>query len=379
MVANMFLRASGGQCDKPLASVATCCKAKPLRAKLLPRITGQITASKATTGESKKLGGFLALCAAATFALNNTLMRRGVLSGSVIQAMAITVPFGVPLMFFVALSLGALPALDDFTLSNYAAFSAAGIAHFVVGRYFNYRAVQAIGTNLSGPLVESSILVALVFAVMLLDEKLTIIKIIGIILVMAGPLMITETGNKNAKAHAKEELAFTPKYLEGYIYSLLAAVAYGFSPIFVRISLENKNWHASIAGGLVSYIAATIVMVLIIVLFGQIKNVSQISWTTARWFCGAGFFVGVSQLLRFIALAFAPVSVVSPIHRSSLIFRLIFSYMINRKYESFASGMIAGTITSIAGAVLLSMSVDIVRESLNLPAGMDPIFNWSWP
>ena len=54
-------------------------------------------------------------------------------------------------------------------------------------------------------------------------------------------------------------------------------------------------------------------------------------------------------------------------------------YMINRKYESFASGMITGTITSIVGAVLLSMSVDIVREYLNLPTWMDPLFNWSWP
>ncbi|MEY3553588.1 MAG: hypothetical protein RL735_1936, partial [Pseudomonadota bacterium] len=47
------------------------------------------------------LGGFLALCAAATFAMNNAIARRGVLSGSVIQAMAISVPFGVPL-FLIA-------------------------------------------------------------------------------------------------------------------------------------------------------------------------------------------------------------------------------------------------------------------------------------
>ena len=40
------------------------------------------------------LGGFIALLSAATFAFNNASMRRGVLTGSVLQAMAITVPIG---------------------------------------------------------------------------------------------------------------------------------------------------------------------------------------------------------------------------------------------------------------------------------------------
>ena len=41
------------------------------------------------------LAGFLAVLSAATFAFNNASLRRGVLTGSVGQAMAITVPLGV--------------------------------------------------------------------------------------------------------------------------------------------------------------------------------------------------------------------------------------------------------------------------------------------
>lgn len=40
------------------------------------------------------LGAIYAALAALTFAMNNTAMRRGVLTGSVTQAMAITVPLG---------------------------------------------------------------------------------------------------------------------------------------------------------------------------------------------------------------------------------------------------------------------------------------------
>ena len=324
------------------------------------------------------MGGLLALCAAATFAINNTLARRGVLSGSVLQAMAITVPFGVPLMLIAALLFGALPALDGFSLNSYIAFSAAGIAHFVFGRYCNYRAVKAIGANLSGPLMETSVLFALVLAVTLLGEKLTVMKVLGIALILAGPLLTVEKKGA-AKAAGGQKLAFTPNYIEGYVFSLLAASAYGTSPILVRMALEHVSWHASIAGGLVSYVAASIVVLIAIPLLGKVKHVSEISGEAAKWFCWAGFFVGVSQLLRYIALSFAPVSVVSPIQRLSLVFRLVFSYMLNREYEIFDSRMILGTIVSLLGAVLLSMSIDHVRDILELPTWMEPLFVWSWP
>ena len=47
------------------------------------------------------LGAFLALLSAALFGFNNAATRRGVLNGSVIQGMAITVPMGV-LLFGLA-------------------------------------------------------------------------------------------------------------------------------------------------------------------------------------------------------------------------------------------------------------------------------------
>ena len=324
------------------------------------------------------MGGFLALCAAATFAFNNTLARRGVLSGSVLQAMAITVPFGVPLLLLAVALFDAWSAFQDFTPEIYASFAAAGVAHFVFGRYCNYRAVKAIGANLSGPLIEASVLFALILAVTLLDEKLTIMKVIGIALILGGPLLTVETSGK-AKAAGGADLAFTPNYVEGYVFSMLAAFAYGTSPILVRMALEKTNWHASIVGGLVSYGAAAITILVVILVLGKVKHVSEMSGEAAKWFCWAGFFVGISQLLRYVALSFAPVSVVSPIQRLSLIFRLLFSYMMNRRYEIFDSRMVLGTMVSLLGAILLSMSIDHVRDVMHLPAWVEPLFTWSWP
>ena len=54
------------------------------------------------------LGGILALLAAATFALNSATARRAVLSGSVMQGIAITVPLGI-----VGFLIGALVSANS--------------------------------------------------------------------------------------------------------------------------------------------------------------------------------------------------------------------------------------------------------------------------
>src|SRR3954466_11437795 len=103
-------------------------------------------------GNAGVLGALLAICSAATFAFNNASVRRGVLTGTVGQAMAITMPLGLPIFFLVGLLSGSLGTLAGFSPKSLAALSAAGILHFVWGRYCSYRAARAIGTNLVAPI-----------------------------------------------------------------------------------------------------------------------------------------------------------------------------------------------------------------------------------
>jgi hypothetical protein len=324
------------------------------------------------------LGGILALLAAATFAANNAVARRGVLNGSVLQAMAITVPFGVPLFLVASVLTGSTALVADFSGNAWVLLSLAGIVHFVLGRYCNYRAVKAIGANLAGPLTESSILVALVLAVLLLGEHMTILKVIGILLILAGP-GLTLARQRAKKTTVENGAAFAPIYVEGTIFALLAALAYGTSPVLIRLALSTASWQASIAGGLVSYVAATILTCALIVAAGKVRHVRDISRDTVRWFCWAGVLVGLSQMLKYMALSLAPVSVVSPIQRLALVFRLPFNYLLNRQHEVFNSRIVLGTIMSLLGAVLLSVSIDDVRLLLPIPDALQPVFTWTWP
>ena len=61
------------------------------------------------------LGALFAVLSAATFALNNAALRRGVVTGTPSQAMAVTVPIGVLCLLPVALVLGELSRLSQFS------------------------------------------------------------------------------------------------------------------------------------------------------------------------------------------------------------------------------------------------------------------------
>ena len=331
------------------------------------------------------LGGFLALCSAATFALNNTFARRGVIAGTVLQALAISVPIGLPIFLVAATATGSLALVGGFSAASLFWLSLAGVVHFVWGRYCNYRAVKALGSNLAGPVQESSVLVALGLAVWLLGESLTPVKALGIALVLLGPAVAVELGRKKPRspAQARPERAatarFAPAYAEGYLFAALSATGYGTSPVLVRLGLTHGDIPASIAGGLISYAAATVTVVVVLAVTGSVRETLAMSAHDAKWFGLAGLFVGFSQMLRYMALAIAPVSVVSPIQRMSLLFRYLFSWLMNREHEVFGKRILFGTLLSLSGVVFLSVSTEELVKFLPLPGWLAEAAAWRWP
>ncbi|HEY4317610.1 MAG TPA: EamA family transporter [Herbaspirillum sp.] len=335
------------------------------------------------------LGGILAVLAAATFGFNNAAIRRGVLSGSLFQGLAITVPMGVPMFLVAAVATGNLHHLMDFPAASYFWMSAAGISHFVWGRYCNYRATRAIGGNLAGPWQQTQLILALFLAILVLGETLTVLKIAGIALVIFGGA-ITTRGKHNPKTEVVETAKsatpektkkqdFVPKYAEGYTFALLSAVGYGLSPILIRLGLESRGLGFSVIGGLISYSAATLLVAVILFVAGKWRHVCAVEPVAVKWFSFAGALVGTSQMLRYAALSLAPVTVVTPIQSTSAIFRTLFGWVINREHEVFGVWVYLGMVFSIAGAVALTISADFVLAHVALPDALVHIAKWRWP
>ncbi len=336
------------------------------------------------------LGALLALLASATFALSNVTARRGVLTGSVLQALVVTIWLGVPVFLVAALAAGQFGAIAKFPQPSMMYLVLAGIVHFVIGRYCNFRAISAIGVNLAGPVQEFSLLVSLALAVWLLGEFLTGLKILGIVLVLLGPAIILRVlraerraadARKTTAPPSEDVVAseFRPRFAEGYAFAAVSALAYGVSPILVRAGLRGTDPGTAIAGGLVSYVVASLIVAPVLFRQATRRDILALRLPAAKWFTVAGIVVCLSQMVRYMALSIAPVTIVAPIQRLSVIFRLLFGWMINRDHEAFGPGVLGGMLVSLIGALALTLDTGFILSLVPLPELMIELAGWRWP
>lgn len=311
------------------------------------------------------LGAFLALASAAFFGLNSAATRRGVLKGSVLQGMAITVPLGVPVFLVFAFAMDGFSAMTTWRPNIWFWMAMAGIVHFVVGRYGNYRATQALGATLSTPVQQVSILVALLLAFVFLDETINTVNLIGIIMIILGPMALVR--RRRAATAAGRAKGFEPDFVPGFLWGAVAALGYGTSPLFIALALRDGGTLAdSVAGGLVSYVAATLIVGALLIAAGGRSYMAGLDGGARNWFLLSALFVALSQVFRYLAMALVPVSVVVPIQRLSVVFRLIFNALINREHEVFDRWIVVSILLAVVGAVAVAGDTEMLLEWVGL-------------
>ncbi|MGR3495971.1 EamA family transporter [Citreimonas sp.] len=310
-------------------------------------------------------GALLAFASAAFFGLNNATVRRGVLKSTVLQGMAITVPLGVPIFLGFALLMGGFQAMAGWQIDSWLWMALAGVVHFVIGRYGNYRATQTLGATLSTPVQQLSILISLVLAFIFLGETVNTVNVLGIALVIVGPMVMMR--RRKATTAAGRAKGFEPQYLPGTLWGMVCALGYGASPLFIALGIGDGGLADSVAGVLVSYVAATLVVGLLVLLAGGRGYMTGLDTGSRGWFLASTVFVAFSQLFRYLALAVAPVAVVVPIQRLSVVFRMIFNALINREHEVFDAWVIVSIILAVFGAVALAGDTEIMLGWLGVP------------
>ena len=337
------------------------------------------------------LGVLFALLSAASFGFNNASARRGALSGTAFQGLCTSMVAGTALFVAGALIFGEMSALYQMSGWDVLWLSAAGFSHFVWGRYWNIRSLAAAGSNLAGPVQQFQLLLSLTLAIVFLGESLTPMKVVGILLVVAAPAYILERRAKatrraraapapqavGADVAAAAEPKFKPRMMEGYTYALLAGLGFGSSSVLAKAGMSSTN--APFAGGLVSYIAATFVVGLVLLLPGKFAEVRGMKGESRKWFMFSGMAVSFSQMFRYLALSVAPVTVVQPLQSLSLMFRMLFGYFLNREHEAFDRYVIVGLVLSFSGALALSVSDEVLLRHVSLPAWLEELSRWKWP
>ena len=324
------------------------------------------------------LGALYSILSSAAFGINTVFTRRGVLGASATNGLYISVPLGVPLLAIAALVTGQLIGLGAISLTGYLLLTAAGIFHFILGRYSNYRATGAIGANRSNPLRAMATPFSIVTALLFLGERISWFNGLGIVTVVLAPAIMIEgaerrrrapstppvTGGSNGAQSAatqgpptatsdpprpREFVPTRAQLVEGYTFGALSAVGYGISPLLIRAAIGGTG--LGIAGALISYAAATLVLMAGLVQPGRLSRLRHMDRKALGWFLLTGVSVFFAQMFRYVALDLAPVTVVTPLQQSSAIFGLFFAFLFNRQMESFTPRVLIGIALSVLGSL----------------------------
>ena len=318
-------------------------------------------------------GALLALGSAFSFSVNSILIRRGLADAGATAAQGafITVLLGVPFGFVAVVVTGQIFNFDQLPLNSYLLLAGAGIVHFCIGRYCNYRSIAAIGASRTVTIQAVAVPYSIVMAIVLLGERPTIPMYLAIALILASPFLMIDRRKRGAsgphprvQGHAhplpggegtratSAAPAVEIRMVEGVVFSLLASVGYGTSPILIRAALEDATGVAAI-GTFVAYFGASAVLMASLALPAQRHLMGAINFRYMRLFGSAGLSVFMAQLLRFFSLALADVTVVDPLMRTVGVFTLILSYLVNRRLEHITLGVVLGVLVSFVGSALL--------------------------
>jgi drug/metabolite transporter (DMT)-like permease len=331
------------------------------------------------------LGVLYAALGAFTFALNNVTMRRGVVTGSVLQGMALTVPIGGLSFLVMTIAFGELKQLVAFPTAALIWLAGQGIVHFVIGRYCNYKSNQLMGVNLAAPVVQLQVPFAMIMAVVALHEKFSVLQGFGSVLMLGGSLTAQTNASKgrrkaaarppNPSVSSQQELApeptpkptFRPRVFSGYTFGLAAALCYGASPLMVRQAFLQAPGAGTAAGGCLAYTAATLFFSLILLKPGSWRDIRRMKRENVPWFLSSAVLVAISQAFVYASLAIAPLMVVTPILQLSLVFRLFLSQWINREHEVMNTAVVIGAFAAVLGSILVSLDTDALTALLDLP------------
>ena len=289
-----------------------------------------------------EIGPVLALMATVSLAISQVLIRRGVyhteeaFTATVITVFVSTIPF----LFIIPLT-GDWNRLWSLSWQGFVLLGAAGIVHFVIGRYMIFDSIRLIGANKATPLGRTHALFAVLFGIILLHEPLTVPLIPGALFIVGGATLVS----------FKREVGISNAQTRGILLGLGSGSCAGVSAMLIRLAMAEIG--SPYAAAFISYVAASLIMAVLLCHRKLRVQLFQLTRSSLYILVIAGIFSLAAYLLRYAALGYSPISVVQPLMATGVLFVFFLSFVLNRKIDVFNWRVIAGILFVVAGTFLL--------------------------
>jgi drug/metabolite transporter (DMT)-like permease len=237
-----------------------------------------------------------------------------------------------------------LSLLQDLSWLAVMNFGLAGFVHFFVGWTLLTLSQNKVGAARTGALVGAAPLFATAIGAIFLDEFLSLPVIIGVFTVVAGVYVVTLSSRALT-------VGGSFRWLDS-LYGLGVAFCFSFSAIFIRAGLESMD--SPIIGVTIGMSVSAIAYgILLLFRRDRIQN-GIITRDAILSQLAAGFFVGTSTWMRWIALSMAPIGVVLALGRMNVPMVLLLSpILVSRTQERVTLQVWLGAGLIVAGSLLL--------------------------
>lgn len=305
------------------------------------------------------LGAILGLGFAVFFGINSIIVRRGVVvKASANYIASLTIFTGPPFFFLLTLVTGDLFKIASFSWKAILFFALSGIVHFALGRTFGYRATQTLGATRAGIMTGLNAIISVFLAVIVVKETLTPLMVLGILLSLSGPTIVAleeEKKSRRVVARALPSLINLDRktFYKGMFFGIASAVFWGSSAIFIKLALQNGG--SSLGGSFIAFSAATLVVLPSLLNPKNRREIFSGNKSQFKLAMMSGLSTNIAQMLRYIALYFGTVIVVSITSRTIPIWTLFLSFIFNRQLESFSKWVLLGNALLIGGTILVML------------------------
>jgi drug/metabolite transporter (DMT)-like permease len=218
-------------------------------------------------------------------------------------------------------------------------FAAIGLVYPVLATLVTFASNRALGPVVTSAVGNLSPLFAVALAVVVLHEPLRVMQLAGLLVSVAGVLVLTVTP--------------TPDMRDWRTWALLllviTALIRGVMPPVIKLGLEV--WPNPFGGGLVAYIVSTLTVLCI----ERVRTGSFIARGPAAgrlWFAATGIVNGAGTLLLYAAVGAGPVTLVAPIVATYPLMTVALSALL-LSHVKVTPRLVLGTAMAVAGVVLI--------------------------
>jgi len=284
------------------------------------------------------------LLAAVTWGLGPVFSKRGLESNATWVENTLVVLSTRVVLFWIMLlatadvsSVAAGLSIEALSLLIVAGFFATSI-----GRLSLYKGVDTVGSSVSNAVANSRPLFAVTLGVLLLGEVITVQLGFGVVVMVAGLMLLSISKGGDIDGWEMWELLFP----------LTAALGFASGNVIRRFVLADSGISTVAA---VAINDTTGLAIIGIYFFFSDRHIITVPPREAvLFFVTSGVLGGIGLLALFNALSIAPVSLVDPIVAVSPLVTLVFAHLYIGDLERITTELILGSTMVVVGIVLVT-------------------------